>query len=90
VPAEPLPTLPCATFCADYWSSCSQTLKLFYDEVLGGDYAHSPIINCELGGTFSASWGAIPQPADTWGSRPITNWLPTINGLLGQEIFPNG
>jgi len=89
-PAEPLPILPCASYCADYWTSCNVTLELYYQQVLNNDYNHSQLINCALGGTFSTTWGATPQPPDVWGGRPIPDWMNTVDGLKGQEIFPNG
>jgi len=90
VPDEALPILPCAGFCADYWMACNQSLKLYYTQVLKDNYPQSQLPNCAEGGTFSASWGAQPQAPDTWGGRAVPNWLPTIDGVFGEDLFPDG
>jgi len=87
---EDLPILACASFCADVWDVCAEPFRLYWLNVIAGNYQTSPLPNCALGGTFNASWGAQPQPPDTFGGRVVPKNIPTITGLLNIRQFPVG
>ena len=87
---EPLPTLPCKSFCTNMWSNvCNVAFALYYSQ-----YISTPSnVNASLlpfcgpnGGSFTAA----PAPADRFGAGRI---LPTYsfypNGFKGELLFPD-
>jgi len=85
---EDLPVLVCQSFCTSVWSTCRDVFHMFWLDVIGGNYAQSPLPNCANGGTFNASWGAEPQPPDVIGGRNVPKNYPAIAGLQGIRQFP--
>jgi len=85
---EDLPVLVCQSFCTSVWSTCRDAFHMFWLDVIGGNYAQSPLPNCANGGTFNASWGAEPQPPDVIGGRNVPKNYPAIAGLQGIRQFP--
>jgi hypothetical protein len=91
-PSEPVPVLPCQSFCQEVWDSCSAAYNSFLLIVLGKEhYVNATMPMCGPAATFSTQFiptDATPLPADRFGSRLYPSHPIYPMGYYGELKYP--